>query len=196
MAVNGALTELQAVNLMLGSIGEAPIDTLDTPTHPDAEDAVNNLLASRVRLLSEGWHFNKFDDWTLTRDGSNNITVPTGALEVDTSGEHEYIDVIVIGTKLYDKTNRTLVFDKDLVCTVIMDVDYADLPQAARDAIIEDAGMQFQAGKVGSQILHRFNEQRYIGAIRRLRRHHKRTADRSVLTHNPDVSRMQMYGTR
>lgn len=196
MAINGALTELQAVNLILGSIGEAPVDTLDAPTHPDAEDAQSLLLAARVRLLSEGWHFNKFDNWTLTRDGSNNITVPALALEVDTMGEHEYIDVIVIDTKLYDKYNRTFIFDKDLVCSVIMDIEWTNLPQSARDAIIEDAGMQFQAGKVGSQILHRFNAERFMAAIRRLRRAHKRTADRSVLTHNPDVSRMQMYGTR
>lgn len=55
-------TELEAVNVMLASIGEAPLDSgtdLAANTLGDVELAIDILLGSTREVLSMGWRFNK-----------------------------------------------------------------------------------------------------------------------------------------
>jgi hypothetical protein len=51
-------TELEAVNAMLASIGEAPIDTLDSATQADVVMAINTLRNTAREIQSMGWRFN------------------------------------------------------------------------------------------------------------------------------------------
>jgi hypothetical protein len=53
-----ATTELEAVNAMLASIGEAPLDTLDGATQSDVQTAINILRDTTREVQSEGWRFN------------------------------------------------------------------------------------------------------------------------------------------
>jgi hypothetical protein len=53
-----ATTELEAVNAMLASIGEAPIDSLDGATQSDVQTAINILRDTTREVQTEGWRFN------------------------------------------------------------------------------------------------------------------------------------------
>lgn len=53
-----ATTELEAVNAMLASIGEAPIDTLDGATQADVQTAINILRNTTREVQTEGYRFN------------------------------------------------------------------------------------------------------------------------------------------
>ena len=66
-----ATTELEAVNVMLAAIGEAPINSLTGTLPVDARIAQTTLNETNKDVQSEGWHFNTEIDVVLTRDASN-----------------------------------------------------------------------------------------------------------------------------
>lgn len=176
-------TELEAVNLMLKSIGESPIASLDDPDelNSDAADALNDLRNSNRTIQTSGWHFNKFRR-LLTRNGSNEIVLPENTLSVDTIEDCSYINVIDMGGKLYDLFNDRTAFEKDLRVEIILLKAFTDIPQAARNFIIEDAGLRFQAGKLGNESLHRFTQERWVQCRNELKRANNRTRKPNSLT--------------
>lgn len=146
-----ALTELDAVNLMLESVGEQPVNTLVDTGIADVEIAQNILHNTSRNLQVRGWTFNNEIDYPLVRDVNNNIQVPTNVLKVrpkDTT-----MDIIQRGGKLYDKTNHTDVFTKDVKCDITFFLDFTDLPQAARTYIYVLASRDFQKKVLGSDTL-------------------------------------------
>ena len=103
MAV-AATTELEAVNIMLAAIAEAPINSLTGLLPVDAVTAQSTLTEFNKEVQSEGWSFNTETDVTLTRDGSNQISLPSNVLRVDANiHQHPTIDPIQRGLKLYDR---------------------------------------------------------------------------------------------
>ena len=57
-------TELEAVNIMLSTIGEAPVNNLDSGL-VDAETAETILKNVSRDVQSHGWNFNSEPDYTL-----------------------------------------------------------------------------------------------------------------------------------
>ena len=120
MAV-AATTELEAINIMLAAIAEAPINSLTGTLPVDAVTARSTLAEFNKEVQSEGWSFNTEIDVTLTRDGSNQISLPANVLRVDANiHQHPTIDPIQRGLKLYDRHNNKYEFDEDLICTVVI----------------------------------------------------------------------------
>lgn len=76
-------TELQAVNTMLSTIGEAPVDSLSGATSSDAALA-DQVLTEVVReTLVQGWYFNIDKNYWLYRDGFGNIFLPANTARVE-----------------------------------------------------------------------------------------------------------------
>ena len=65
-------TELEALNGMLASIGEAPVlqAELETPTQPDVTMAVNILTDTHREVLSMGWRFNTEFGFQIAANGA------------------------------------------------------------------------------------------------------------------------------
>ena len=70
-------TELEAVNTILSTIGEAPLNSLSGSLPVDGTMAKNVLSEISREVQSAGWHFNTHYKSTLTRDTNNNIPVAT-----------------------------------------------------------------------------------------------------------------------
>ena len=51
-------TELQAVNTMLSTIGEAPVNSITGTTTVDVSVAKNILDETSMSVQSQGWNFN------------------------------------------------------------------------------------------------------------------------------------------
>lgn len=64
------LTELEAVNEILASIGESPVNTIENPTNVDVINCLRILRNVNRRVQSKGWTFNKIDSYTLNPDAS------------------------------------------------------------------------------------------------------------------------------
>lgn len=149
-----ALTSrLEAVNSMLMSIGEAPINQLDGLT-VDASIAEATLDEVSRAVQSIGWHFNTEKDFPLTRSVDNRIPLTSDIVRVDLVS-HEYINIDAVQRNgfLYDRKNHTYTFDKDLKAEVVRLLDWDDLPQPARSYIMVKATRMFQTRVVGSDTL-------------------------------------------
>ena len=74
-----AMTEIDAVNQMIVSIGQAPVNSITNTGILDVETAKLALDTTLRDVLTRGWSFNSDYDYTISPDGSNNIIVPTNA---------------------------------------------------------------------------------------------------------------------
>ena len=128
-----ATTELEAINIMLAAIGEAPVNSLIGTLPVDVKLAQSTLTEFNKEIQSEGWSFNTEIDVTLTRDASNQIALSQDILRIDANiHQHPTIDPIQRGLKLYDRLNNKYEFDEDLICTVIYLRTFEEIPEPAR----------------------------------------------------------------
>ena len=125
-----ASTELDAVNQILSSVGQAPVTTLDFK-NPEVAIVLNTLREVSRQVQSEGWIFNTERDYELTPDAvTKEILFPSNILQIDTNREkhHSNYDVIRRNGKVYDRLNHTYEFDNPLKCDIVWMFDYIDLP--------------------------------------------------------------------
>jgi len=155
-----ATTELEAINIMLSAIGEAPISRLTGTLPVDAKIAQSTLNEINKKVQMEGWSFNTEIDVTLTRDGSNQISLPIDALRVDPNiHQHTTVDAIQRGLKLYDRLNNKFEFDEDLICTVVYLRDFDEIPEPARYYMTIKAARVFVDRLVSDQGLRTYTQQ-------------------------------------
>ena len=139
-----ATTELESINIMLAAIGEAPVNSLTGTLPVDVKIAQTTLTEVNKEVQSEGWSFNTEIDVTLTRDGSNQVSLSTDVLRVDPNTHHHTtIDAIQRGLKLYDRLNNKYEFDEDLICTVVYFRTFDEIPEPARRYITIKAARIF-----------------------------------------------------
>lgn len=187
-----ATTELDAVNIMLGTIGESPINSLDAATGVvDAVTARSILAEVSVQVQEEGWHFNTDYEFVLTPDNSGTIYIPANCIEVDASQyDRTGVDVAIRGNRLYDRKNKTYVFQESIKADLTILLEFNELPQAARHYITIRAARVFQQRVVGSQTLGAFTEADEARALRQMRRYEAKTADYNILTGSYSVMRV------
>ena len=103
-----ATTELEAINIMLAAIGEAPVNSLTGQVPVDVRIAQSTLIEVNKRIQSEGWSFNTEIDVTLPRNQTTKqIELSTDILRIDANiHQHPTIDPIQRGLKLYDRLNN------------------------------------------------------------------------------------------
>lgn len=192
MQALAALTELEAINIMLGTIGEAPVNTLAaTETLTDISIAQQVLREVTIAVLDTGWHFNTEINWPLPPTvPSKEIALPANCLRVDTAARSKQFDVVQRGTRLYDRGNRTYAFPTTIYVTMVLLLPFAEIPQAARSYITIRAARIFQARSVGSQLLAAFTEADENTARAALRRADSNNADNNILTGNWSVARV------
>ena len=188
MAV-AATTELEAINIMLAAIAEAPINSLTGTLPVDAVTARSTLAEFNKEIQSEGWSFNTETDVTLTRDGSNHVNLPSNVLRVDANiHQHPTIDPIQRGLKLYDRQNNKYEFDEDLICTVVYFRDFDEIPEPARRYITIKASRVFVDRLVGDEGLRSFSQQDEVRARAILMETDLSNADHNLLRGDPSLT--------
>lgn len=161
MAALVPMTKLEAVNMMLAAIGEAPVDTLAVTGLLDVSVAETILDNITRETLMRGWWFNREYDYPLAKNGSNEFVLSSTMLAADSSAKSANWDVVERGGKMYDRYNHTFTFtDIDtLYLDVVWSLDFVELPQVARWYITVRAARVFQSSEVGSDTLHKFTDQ-------------------------------------
>ena len=188
MAV-AATTELQCINIMLAAIGEAPINSLVGLLPIDAVTAQSTLLEANKSIQSEGWSFNTEIDVTFTRNGSNQINLPTNILRIDANvNHHPTIDPVQRGTKLYDRQNNKFEFDEDLICTVVYFREFDEIPEPARHYMNIQAARKFVDRIVSDQALRTYTLQDEQRARAILMETDLSNADHNILRGDPSLT--------
>lgn len=185
-------TKLDAVNSMLFTIGESPVNTLEGGNVVDAVTAEQTLDTVSREVQSEGWAFNTEKHYPLTRQAFSPyvIYVPDTALHCDPSDKAA--NIVVRGNRLYDLDNHTFNFPDtpSIECDIVWLFPFEDLPETARRYITIRAARVFQAGAVGSDTLYSFTERDEYQARARFRKSNSRVRDKNLLTANRSVARI------
>lgn len=182
-------TKLNAVNTILSVVGEPPINSLtgDAATNSDAVLAQNILDEISREVQSQGWHFNTVNDVPMAPDTSGTILIGNTVVRLD-SNDTKY-DLVLRGTTLYDRKNRTSTFTDSIKCTVVYLLDFTELPEPAKRLITIRSARVFQDRLVGAQEHHAFTLRDEQMALFSMREFEMDTADPSIFD-NDDVYRI------
>ena len=151
-------TYLEAVNLVLRMMGEAPVNGLEGELGL-AQQADDALKTVSRKVMMEGWSFNTDYQRTLQRDAvSNEIRVPANALRIEINPfDYSDLDIVQRGERLYNRKGGTYVFDRDVEADVTYGLEWDELPEHARRIIAVVAGRELQQSVIGSRDLDAIN---------------------------------------
>ena len=135
------MTELEAVNTILATIGEAGIASLSA----DANEITDSGLAQRTLkevsrdVQSEAWSWNTDEGVTINKTAADTYVVPGNTLTVDFS-PNRYPDMqyVMRGLKVYDRNNQRYDFGKInggealVAAKVVSQLQWSELPHAAQ----------------------------------------------------------------
>tara|TARA_R110002167_G_scaffold10151_8_gene46729 strand:- start:2276 stop:2902 length:627 start_codon:yes stop_codon:yes gene_type:complete len=166
-------TQLQAVNILLSTIGEAPVSSLSSGLL-DAETAETLINEVSRNVQSMGWNFNTELNLTISPNEAGEVVLPVEYVRADLaqsltkfrSSTEEYI---LRGQKMYDKVKHSYTISKPLKLDVITLLSFTDLPEVARRYITAKASRIFQERVVGSDTLSAMNRQDETEALYALR---------------------------
>ena len=143
-----ALTELDAVNNIIGTLGEAPIDTLEDLTNVDAINALRILEDVNRQEQSRGWSFNLIENFTLNPDINDNNRIPWNNRYLFLKGQ-EGTKLVRYGKHIKDLVRNSDYFPKPIQAEVILWIPFEELPEQMRSYIVAKAGFMFQSAYYG-----------------------------------------------
>jgi hypothetical protein len=175
--LSGHMTKLDAVNSILASIGEAPVNSLSSGL-PDAELAESFLDRENRRVQLMGWHCNTLNDYELTKNVSNQFPVPDDTLKCDTVNPrgprkgatpkpHSYINATMRRAAddskwlMWDGDNNSETWATETTLTVdlVQLIQFSNLTPALQIYVHASAAHKFQKSTMGSQVLRAFTEE-------------------------------------
>lgn len=180
-------TELDAVNTMLGVIGEAPVSSLTISGLVEVSVAKQILNEVSRQVQSRGWHFNTETDYALPLSTDGTITVPPNSLKLDTTAAFSSYDVTVRGSKLYNKTTHSFTFDKAIEVEWVQMLPFEELPETARYYITMRASTKFQARVLGAEAIRAYTKEDEASALADLNEAEGEAGDYNMFTDSLSV---------
>ena len=184
----------KAINTMLTSIGEQPIQNVNDLAGLSDASIAKDILANVSRAVqSRGWIFNTDLDVTYTPDTKGEILLGSDVLRIDTTNRlrDSDNDIVERGRKLYDRQKNKATFDAgtEIKVNVIKELDFENLPEPAKRYITIRASRIFHDRVVGSGELHRFYQEDEMNAWQALLEYEGDVADYNIFD-NYDVFRV------
>jgi len=177
-------TQLEAVNTMLSTIGESPVNSLTGSLPLDASIAVNILNEVNREVQSAGWKFNTSWKVSLPRDVNNKLVVGTDVLHIEFNHLRESkssYDPVLRGNYLYNLAKESYTWDKDFeYVTVIYLLDFETIPEQARRYITIRASRIYHDRTLGSQAIHKYSLTDELGALALLKQTEADTAEHNI----------------
>lgn len=154
----GVSTELDAVNSILMSVGESPVNTL-TVQSPEVAIAQKTLRQVCREIQAEGWSYNTENEYPIELDTNNQCIIPNNILQLDLNIFQHGKDYDVVRRsdngvmKVYDKKGHTFTFEncEKLFFDITWMLDFEDLPQVFKDYITTRASRIASNRMVNSQ---------------------------------------------
>ena len=153
------MSELDAVNMMLMTIGEYKVNDLtNLAGRSDAAIAKDILNNTSRAVQSKGWTFNMDFDVVKKPDSNSQIPLGNSVLRIDTTNKVRSgdSDIVERANKLYDREKNTHTFTENVTVNEVILLNFDELPEAARRFIAVRSARIFHDRVVGSGELHRF----------------------------------------
>jgi hypothetical protein len=144
-------TELQAINICLSVIGEAPVNTITGTTSVDVSVAKNILDETSMSIQSQGWNYNTEYDYTVSLDSNNKIPLPSNCVQADGNNDIRHKNFTIRDGFLYDLDNHTDVFTEAPKLNVVLVQQFEHLPEYARRFITMKTARRFASRFIGDQ---------------------------------------------
>ncbi len=176
-------SELEAVNTILSTIGESPINSLTGSLPVDAVTAKNILSEISREVQSSGWHFNSHYKVDLSRNTDNKIPVGTDVLRVELNSKYDRssYDVVQRDGFLYNLAKNLETFDQDFTDTsVVYLLDFIKLPEQARRYITIRSARVFHDRTLGANTIHKFSSEDEARALAVMRQDEAETANNNI----------------
>lgn len=174
-------TQLDAVNTMLSAIGSAPVSSIEVSPSADVATAKRLLEEANREVQIRGWKFNSEEEVEFVPDTNDEINVGENVWRIySTPGFNRDVDIVQLGTKIYDRKNRTFLFDSKITCNVLYQREWDELPETARLYIMMVATQRFVDRLLGTNAPHVFAEMDLQEAERNLE-------IEQSLTDNPNI---------
>jgi hypothetical protein len=178
-----ATDQLTALNMMLATIGEAPVASYNS-TIPEATQARLTLENVNREVQSMGLHCNT--DYNVPyapQPDTGYIVVDATILHIDPVYPED--DGVQRGLHLWDRKNRTLVWTKTVYCNTIYRMNFEDLPEAHKYYIAMRASRIYQQQVLGSDSLERFTADDEARARVTVLEIEMRSSDHRMLDYSP-----------
>ena len=184
MTTTARSTELEAVNVILSTIGEAPLNSLSGSLPVDGTVAKNVLSEVAREVQSAGWHFNTHYKATLTRDTNNKIPVGTNVVRVELDpnlvSKADY-DLVQRDGFLFNMAKNTDIFDRNFEdVTQVLLLAFNEIPEQAKRYITIRSARVFHDRTLGANTLHKFSQEDEKQALSILRNAEARTGDFTI----------------
>ena len=183
MTITTRTTELEAVNTILSTIGEAPLSTLTGSLPVDGTTAKNILNEISREVQSAGWHFNTQYKVDLTRDTDNKVPIGTDVVRVELSNKYDKssYDVVQRGNYLFNLAKNSNTFDQDFTeNTLIYLLQFEDLPEQARRYITIRSARVFHDRTLGANTLHKFSSEDEARSLSVMKQAEMQTGDNTI----------------
>ncbi len=159
--MDSVTTELEAVNYMLRTIGEAPLMSLDDSNFVDAHMAKHTLEEATRELQAEGWLWNTVYEKTLLPDTNGNIYVPNNALKI-LPRDPGNMTIITRANKVIDYITGDDTWNHGVKVAVIYFIGWDNMPETAKRYAASKAARRFIEDVVGDPKLRDYEKQEEI----------------------------------
>lgn len=191
MSVNN-LTELDAVNIALGAVGQSPISSLTAPLTGTVAMAKNILDEVRREVLADGYMFNSDYEKPHEPDSvSGEIVFAESVLRVDGSqGKNGTKDLTQRLGKLYDRKERSYIFDSTIYLDVVYNMEFTQIPDVARNYIAKRAARTLAERTFADTSQSRIQRQEEFDALVKLRKHEADVGDFNYIKGSSFINKM------
>jgi hypothetical protein len=123
------MEELEAVNMLLRSIGSSPVSSLNV-AHPDVANARATLERIRKSVQRRGWWFNTDYSVNYQPDASGIVLIPNEILK----WVPDNVKYVKRGGKAYDAHNQTFNIGTTICAIkVVRAVEWLDMPSSMQE---------------------------------------------------------------
>lgn len=183
-------TKLEAINTMLSCVGQSPLKSLEGTKSFYTITAEQILEEESKRVLLTGWDFNTDINYQLTPDVNKHIKITEDMLLV----QHQEIyrnRYVTRYSKIYDKLKHTYEIENPLLCKIIWDFPYEELPENFRTYIKMSAAYKFCKRVLGSETACVYTKEDVTEAYNDLLNYELETGNYSII---PEMRNGQIRG--
>lgn len=185
------MRKLDVINSMLGSMGEAPLNSLAEP-HGFKGAMLGVLTRINKARQAIGWYFNR-ETVTLPPSATDSgIYVPGDTLGLY-GKESKYI---LRGRRLYDATTGSVVFTAPAEVTLVREIDLEELPELPFQCIASEAVYTFQKNYDGDSTKTRDLREEFGRLLAELRAENTRQAKANLIFSNTRLALIKMRSRR
>lgn len=184
MTIQTRTTELEAVNTILSTIGEAPLNSLTGSLPVDGTVAKNVLNEITREVQSQGWHFNTHYKVTLSRNTDNEIPLATNVVRVELDVNRyskSQFDIVQRDGKLFNLAKNESTFEQNLEDVIVVYLlPFNEIPEQAKRYITIRSARVFHDRTLGANTLHKFSQEDEAKALSILKQAESATGDYTI----------------